>query len=179
MDNTNFTNQVTKQNVKTIEQNQRMISDSNEEMIVESSQSVQVSKVKSELQENEQERNLPQDDSHKSNSLILQDDNNTDELTVDFDMGLKIPEFGQRQTTATDSTNREYQSWFGLKADITGSVTSDSTHKRHTDSTATYKVYAHANQQPPTEGMAQLTSLFAQTIEPISAVDYDSKKPSK
>ena len=158
MDNTNFTDQIMKQDEKTIEQNQGMISDSNEEMIVESSQSVQVSKVKSELRE---------------------DDNNADELTVDFDMGLKPPEFDQSQTTATDSTNREYQSWFGLKANITGSVTTDSTHKRQTDSTATYKVYAHANQQPPSEGMAQLTSLFAQTIEPISAVDYDSKKPSK
>ena len=158
MDNTNFTDQITKQDVKTIEQNQGMISDSNEEMIVESSQSVQVSKVKSELRE---------------------DDNNADELTVDFDMGLTPPEFDQSQTTSTDSTNREYQSWFGLKANITGSVTTDSTHKRQTDSTATYKVYAHANQQPPSEGMAQLTSLFAQTIEPISAVNYDSKKPSK
>lgn len=49
-------------------------------------------------------------------------------------------------------------------------IISDSEHRRQTDSSATYKIHARAIQQPPSEGMAKLTSLFAQAMEPI-AVD--------
>ena len=35
------------------------------------------------------------------------------------------------------------------------------------DSSAKYNIYARTVQQPPSEGMAKLTALLAQTMEPI------------
>lgn len=93
-----------------------------------------------------------------------------DELTVDFDMEIKNSELQDDKTHKDASSTIKYNSWFGLDASITGSVSSDSEHRRQTDSSATYKIHARAIQQPPSEGMAKLTSLFAQAMEPI-AVD--------
>lgn len=90
-----------------------------------------------------------------------------DELTVDFNMEVKSMEMSEDKTHADVSTTVSYNSWFGLDASITGNVSSDSDHKRQTDSTATYTIHARAIQQPPSEGMAKLTSLFAQAMEPI------------
>lgn len=90
-----------------------------------------------------------------------------DELTVDFNMEVKDMNLSDSKTHADASTTVKYNSWFGLDASITGNVSSDTEHKRQTDSTATYKIHARAVQQPPSEGMAKLTSLFAQAMEPI------------
>lgn len=90
-----------------------------------------------------------------------------DELTVDFEMEVKQSDIREDTTKADISSSLSYKSWFGLNANITGNVSSDSTHKRQTDSTATYKIHARAVQQEPSEGMAKLTSLFAQMMEPI------------
>lgn len=90
-----------------------------------------------------------------------------DELTVDFNMEVKNSDLQTDTSSMSASTSANYKSWFGLSANITGSVSSDSSHKRETDSTATYKIHARAVQQPPSEGMAKLTSLFAQAMEPI------------
>ena len=40
---------------------------------------------------------------------------------------------------------------------------------RTTDQSAKYDIFARASQQPPAEGMAKLTSLFASVVEPIEA----------
>lgn len=90
-----------------------------------------------------------------------------DELTVDFNMEVKNMEMSENATHTDVSSTVGYNSWFGLDSSISGSVSSDSNHKRQTDSTATYKIHARAVQQQPSEGMAKLTSLFAQTMEPI------------
>lgn len=90
-----------------------------------------------------------------------------DELTVDFDMEVKNSDMRDDKTHADVSSTVSFNSCFGLKASVTGNVTADSEHKRETDSTATYHIHARAIQQPPSEGMAKLTSLFAQAMEPI------------
>lgn len=94
-----------------------------------------------------------------------------DELTVDFDMEIKNSELQDDKTHKDASSTVKYNSWFGLDASITGNVSSDSEHRRQTDSSATYKIHARAVQQPPAEGMEKLTSLFAQAMEPIVVED--------
>lgn len=90
-----------------------------------------------------------------------------DEVTVDFNMEVKTNEMSSSETKADVSTKVSYKSWFGLSADITGNVTSDSQHKRQSDSSATYTVHARAIQQPPADGMQKLTSLLSNIMEPI------------
>ncbi len=90
-----------------------------------------------------------------------------DELTVDFEMEVKQSDIKEDKSKSEVSSNLSYKSWFGLNANITGNISSESTHKRESDSTATYKIHARAVQQEPSEGMAKLTSLFAQMMEPI------------
>ena len=82
-------------------------------------------------------------------------------------MEVKHMEMSEDKTHKDASATVNYNSWFGLDATITGSVCSDSEHTRQTDSTATYQIDARAVQQPPSEGMEKLTSLFAQSMEPI------------
>lgn len=91
-----------------------------------------------------------------------------DELTVDFDMEVKSTELQDDKSHKDASSTVKYNSWFGLDASITGNISSDSENKRQTDSSATYKIHARAVQQPPSEGMAKLTSLMAQAMEPIT-----------
>lgn len=92
-----------------------------------------------------------------------------DELTVDFEMEVKNSDMSQTEAKADVQSTVNYKSWFGLSANITGNVSSDSTHKRESDSSATYKIHARAIQQPPSEGMAKLTALFSQMMETIPA----------
>lgn len=91
-----------------------------------------------------------------------------DELTVDFNMEVKNTQMSDSKTHTDVGSTVKYNSWFGLNASITGNISADTEHKRQTDSTATYKVHARAVQQPPSEGMAKLTSLFTQAMEPIN-----------
>lgn len=90
-----------------------------------------------------------------------------DEVTVDFDMEVKTSDMKSDETKAAVSSTVNFKSWFGLNANITGNVSSDSVHKRESDSSATYKIHARAIQQPPSEGMAKLTSLLTQAMEPL------------
>lgn len=94
-----------------------------------------------------------------------------DELTVDFNMEVKNSDLSSTDTKTDVQSSLNYKSWFGLSASITGNVSSDSSHKRQTDSSATYQIHARAVQQQPSEGMAKLTSLFSQMMEPIPAKD--------
>ncbi len=91
------------------------------------------------------------------------------ELTVDFNMEVKSSTMSSDQTQSDVQSTVGFNSWFGLKSSITGNVSSDIQHKRETDSSATYTIHARAVQQPPTEGMQKLTSLFTNLMEPIDA----------
>lgn len=91
-----------------------------------------------------------------------------DELTVDFEMEVKSSDLQTDKDHKEAGGEVNYHSMFGLSAKITGNISSDSTHTRQTDSSAKYKIHARAIQQPPSEGMAKLTSLFAQAMEPIN-----------
>ena len=92
-----------------------------------------------------------------------------DELVVDFNMEVKRTTVKETKGHAEISSSLSYKSWFGLDAQINGTVASDTSHRRETDSSATYHITARASQQSPSEGMAKLTSLFASVIEPIPA----------
>ena len=90
-----------------------------------------------------------------------------DELTVDFNMEVKKSELQQSDTKTEGTANVSYNSFWGLSANITGSVTDGSMHKRETDCSDTYKVHARATQQKPSEGMAELQNILQQTMEPL------------
>lgn len=91
-----------------------------------------------------------------------------DDLTVDFNMEEKSKELTSDKTREDMSSTVAYNSWFGLDASITGKVSSDTEHKSQTDSSETYSIHARAIQQPPSEGMAKLTSFLEQTMNPNS-----------
>jgi hypothetical protein len=89
------------------------------------------------------------------------------EATVAFTMEVK--------EQVTDMSSKESHaemkgsfSFWRFHASISGSVTNKSEHTRSTDNSAKYDITAKAIQQPPAEGMAKLTSLFASIIEPIA-----------
>lgn len=91
-----------------------------------------------------------------------------DEITVDFTMEIH----DQSSTTNTDheeaSASGSFSYW-GFSAQISGKVSHDKSVTNSSGGMAEYKIHARACQQPPSEGMAKLTSLFAGVIEPIVA----------
>lgn len=89
-----------------------------------------------------------------------------DELTVDFDMEVKESKLQQSDTKTEDTAS--YKSFWGLNANITGSVTNGSMHTKENDCSAADKIHERAAQQETSEGMEKLTELFAQVMEPIS-----------
>lgn len=91
-----------------------------------------------------------------------------DEATVRFTMEVKEINKKTDKSHAEAETEVGYGSW-GFHASIKGKVSADSSHTRESDHSAKYEIYARASQQPPAEGMAKLTSIFASVIEPITA----------
>ena len=91
-----------------------------------------------------------------------------DELDINFDMKVKNTEKSTDQTHPDASATASYNSWFGPDASITGSISSDTEHERQSDGSAANNIQARATQEPPSEGLAKLTSLWAQTKEPTS-----------
>ncbi len=89
-----------------------------------------------------------------------------DELSVDFEMEVKESNINT-DTSHSDFGTTESFSFWGFDSTITGNVSADSSHTRQTDNSAKYSIHAHAVQQAPSEGMAKLTALFAQSMEPI------------
>ncbi len=89
-----------------------------------------------------------------------------DEATVDFEMEVK--EQSMTKSTGDESVESQFStSFWGCQASIQGKVAAHQENSRQTDNTAKYKIFARAVQQPPSEGMAKLTSIFASVIEPI------------
>ena len=89
-----------------------------------------------------------------------------DEATVDFNMEVKESTV-DTSTDTSSVTNTDSFNFWGCNASITGNVSASLAHTRSTDSSAKYQIHARAVQQPPSEGMAKLTALFAASIEPI------------
>lgn len=88
-----------------------------------------------------------------------------DEVIVDFNMEISETSVDTSSSTSSISTT-ESMNWWGCGASITGSVSANSSHTRSTDNSAKYAIHARAVQQQPSEGMAKLTALFAESIKP-------------
>ncbi|MCL2626232.1 MAG: DUF2589 domain-containing protein [Cystobacterineae bacterium] len=91
-----------------------------------------------------------------------------DEAEVSFTMEVKETTVDTSEQEKKATTQAGFSYW-GFSASITGSISAKSTHTRSTDFSAKYDVRARAIQQPPAEGMAKLSTVFASVIEPIPA----------
>ncbi|WP_420628426.1 DUF2589 domain-containing protein [Candidatus Leptofilum sp.] len=85
---------------------------------------------------------------------------------VNFSMEVK------KQTAEKDTEDKTGKlkiggSFFGFGANISGTISTTRENTRSTDKSAKYDISALAGQQPPSEGMAKLTQLFASSMEPI------------
>lgn len=90
-----------------------------------------------------------------------------EEATVRFTMEIKEVQTDTSKSSSEASTDAGFSKW-GFHASIKGKVTTSSQNTRTSDQSAKYDIYARAVQQPPAEGMAKLTNIFASVIEPIS-----------
>lgn len=90
-----------------------------------------------------------------------------DEATVRFTMEVKDVAAEKIEKNAQSGFQSGFSAW-GFSASVSGSVTTSRENTRQTDKSAKYEIYARAAQQPPAEGMAKLSSIFASVIEPIS-----------
>lgn len=99
-------------------------------------------------------------------SLVPMPSFTMDEITVDFDMEVKENSIDTDKSHSDFGSTENFSFW-GCSASITGNISADSSHTRQTDNSAKYSIHARAVQQPPSEGMAKLTALFAQSMEPI------------
>lgn len=91
-----------------------------------------------------------------------------DEATVRFSMEIKEVNTQKNDSSSEVNTDAGFSKW-GFHANISGKVTTSSSNTRTSDHSAKYDIFARAVQQPPSEGMAKLTSIFASVIEPIEA----------
>lgn len=91
-----------------------------------------------------------------------------EEATVRFTMEIKEVNTQKNDSSAEGSMEAGFSKW-GFHANISGKVTTSSSNTRTSDHSAKYDIFARAIQQPPAEGMAKLTSIFASVIEPIEA----------
>jgi hypothetical protein len=91
-----------------------------------------------------------------------------DQVTVNFTMEVKDQTVDKKSLDETASFSAGVRYW-GWNASLSGSVTNKSENTRSTDHSAKYDIFAKAIQQPPAEGMAKLSTVFAACIEPIAA----------
>lgn len=89
-----------------------------------------------------------------------------DEATVRFTMEIKEVNTQKNDSSSEVTSDAGFSKW-GFHANISGKVTTSSSNTRTSDHSAKYDIFARAVQQPPAEGMAKLTSIFASVIEPI------------
>lgn len=88
------------------------------------------------------------------------------EATVQFTMEVKDSVVDTSEKKGEVTTELGFAKW-GFSAKITGTVSARSENTRQSDQSAKYEIYARAVQQPPAEGMAKLSTVFASVIEPI------------
>ena len=91
-----------------------------------------------------------------------------DEATVQFTMEVKDIKTDKSGSASSLDTMAKFSAW-GFSSSVTGKVTTSHENTRTTDQSAKYDIFARASQQPPAEGMAKLTALFASVVEPIEA----------
>lgn len=89
-----------------------------------------------------------------------------EEATVRFTMEVKEQVIDKTSTEKKVEATAGFNKW-GFSAKVTGGITNNSSNTRQSDHSAKYDIYAKAIQQPPAEGMARLTSIFASVIEPM------------
>lgn len=89
-----------------------------------------------------------------------------DEMSVNFEMEVKTQAVVKSETAAKSKAEAGYKGW-GFNASLSGEVSSNSSASRSSDTGAKYSISVHASQQPSTEGMNKLASIFASVIEPI------------
>ena len=90
-----------------------------------------------------------------------------DEATVRFTMEVKDVATETTKAGTEAGFQAGFSSW-GFSASVSGTVTASKENTRTSDKSAKYDIYARAAQQPPAEGMAKLSSIFASVIEPIT-----------
>ena len=90
-----------------------------------------------------------------------------EEATVNFTMEVKDVVAEKTNESSQTGFQSGFSAW-GFSAFVSSSVTTSRENTRQTDKTAKYDIYARASQQPPAEGMAKLSSIFASVIEPIT-----------
>lgn len=90
-----------------------------------------------------------------------------DSADVNFNMEVNIANSKTKDTSASLDTNVSFGFW-KVKGNISGKVSSKSSVTSTSSNKATYSISAHAIQHPAAEGMAKLTSLLAETMEPIA-----------
>lgn len=90
-----------------------------------------------------------------------------DEATVRFTMEVKDMVAEKADVDTQAGFQSGFSAW-GFSASVSGSVSTSRENTRQTDKTAKYDIYARAAQQPPAEGMAKLSTIFASVIEPIT-----------
>ena len=89
-----------------------------------------------------------------------------DSADVSFEMEVNIATSSNETKVAEISSNLSLDVW-KLKSSIAGKVSSNSSSSYSNTQKATYSISAHASQQGTTEGMAKLTSLLTEAMEPI------------
>ena len=90
-----------------------------------------------------------------------------DEANVHFTMEVKDTVLPKDTTQAERGAEISGSSW-GAHLNVSGKVSTIRENTRTTDKSAKYEISARAIQQPPAEGMAKLTRLFASIVEPIT-----------
>lgn len=89
-----------------------------------------------------------------------------EEATVSFTMEVKEQSVDTSSSSSTASASGSFSFW-GFSASFSGSVTTSSGNTRESDQSAKYEITARATQQPPAEGMARLSQIFASVITPL------------
>jgi hypothetical protein len=90
-----------------------------------------------------------------------------EEVTVHFTMDVKMQHAGTESVPGGPTGSDKISN--NNPKTITGLVTNKSEKTRSTDQSAKYDISVKATQQPPSEGMAKLTQIFASVIEPINS----------
>lgn len=89
-----------------------------------------------------------------------------DRIDVDFQMEVTETNTEKSESASEASTDISAK-WFGVKANISGKVSSSRENTRSTNQTAKYQVHVTASQQQQTEGLSKLMDIMASCIEPI------------
>jgi hypothetical protein len=92
-----------------------------------------------------------------------------DTAEIDFSMEVKTQETSKNTSTSEGKFSASYSSFWGVKASISGSVSTSKENTRSTDKSAKYNIKVTAKQQPQAEGMSKLMDILQANITPITA----------